>query len=251
MKKKWRILKILITLVALGFLLNFSLGRFNNAPMDSISVNMLYPEGEEKVYFISEKDIADIVKKSNPTHKIGDISISDMEQKIDHLPAVDSANVYLNLNGDLKLDIQQKIPAFRLKKGEKDFYVDKKGEEFPTYKSYSHQTMLVTGNVKKEEYAEVISLIDKIKKDDFSRKYFIGISKTGNNYFLVTSQGDFNVELGDLNQIELKLKGFKAFVEKHLVYQEPNKYEKISLKFNNQIVATLNPNLINKKIRTN
>ncbi|MGZ5273314.1 MAG: cell division protein FtsQ/DivIB [Kaistella sp.] len=175
MKNKFRILKILITVIIFGFLLSFSLKRFNNKPMEKVSVKLTHTR--EPVYFIDEKDIREIVKKSNPEKRIGDINIPELEKKLNQLPAVDSANVYLNLNGNLNLDIKQKVPAFRLNKNGRDFYVDEKGNEFPISKNYSFPCMLVTGNVDKSEYVKLAELVDKIDRDDFSKKYFIGISK--------------------------------------------------------------------------
>ena len=239
MKNKFRILKILITVIIFGFLLSFSLKRFNNKSMEKVSVNLI--KTKHPVYFIDEKDIKEIVKKSNPERRIGDINIPELEKKLNNLPAVDSANVFLNLNGNLHLDIKQRVPAFRLNKNGNDFYVDEKGTEFPISKNYSFPCMLVTGDVDKSEYIKLAELVDKIDRDEFSKKYFIGISKEKENYNLLTSQGNYKVEIGDLENINLKVKGFKTFVEKHLVYQEPEKYTKISLKYDNQIVTTLNP----------
>ena len=239
MKNKFRILKILITVIIFGFLLSFSLKRFNNKSMEKVSVNLI--KTKHPVYFIDEKDIKEIVKKSNPERRIGDINIPELEKKLNKLPAVDSANVFLNLNGNLHLDIKQRVPAFRLNKNGNDFYVDEKGTEFPISKNYSFPCMLVTGDVEKSEYIKLAELVDKIDRDEFSKKYFIGISKEKENYNLLTSQGNYKVEIGDLENINLKVKGFKTFVEKHLVYQEPEKYTKISLKYDNQIVTTLNP----------
>ena len=135
MKNKFRILKILITVIIFGFLLSFSLKRFNNKPMEKVTVNMT--KTKNPVYFIDEKDVKDLVKSSNPTKRVGDIDIPLLEKKLNQLPAVDSANVYLNLNGNLNLDIKQRVPAFRLNKDGKDFYVDEKGNEFPISKNYS------------------------------------------------------------------------------------------------------------------
>ena len=239
MKNKFRILKILITVIIFGFLLSFSLKRFNNKSMEKVSVNLI--KTKHPVYFIDEKDIKEIVKKSNPERSIGDINIPELEKKLNKLPAVDSANVFLNLNGNLHLEIKQRVPAFRLNKNGNDFYVDGKGTEFPISKNYSFPCMLVTGDVDKSEYIKLAELVDKIDRDEFSKKYFIGISKEKENYNLLTSQGNYKVEIGDLENINLKVKGFKTFVEKHLVYQEPEKYTKISLKYDNQIVTTLNP----------
>lgn len=239
MKNKFRILKILITVIIFGILLSFSLKRFNNKSMEKVSVNLI--QTKHPVYFIDEKDIREIVKKSNPEKRIGDINIPELEKKLNQLPAVDSANVYLNLNGNLHLDIKQRVPAFRLNKNGNDFYVDGKGTEFPISKNYSFPCMLVTGDVDKSEYIKLAELVNKIDRDEFSKKYFIGISKEKENYNLLTSQGNYKVEIGNLENINLKVKGFKTFVEKHLVYQEPEKYTKISVKYDNQIVTTLNP----------
>ena len=239
MKNKWRILKILVTVVLFGFLLSFSLKRFNNAKMENVSINM--NQTKTPVYFVDEKDIKDLVKQFNPTKKIGDVKIPELEKKINEIPFVDSANVYMNLNGNLNVDIKQRIPIFRLNKNGKDFYVDEKGVEFPISRNFSYPCMLVMGDVDASEYQELGQLVEKIDKDDFSKKYFIGIKKEKNNYNLLTSDGNYKVEIGDLENIDFKVKGFKTFVEKYLVYQNPNKYKKISVKYNNQIVTTLNP----------
>ena len=101
--------------------------------------------------------------------------------------------------------------------------------------------MLVMGDVKPSEYEALGDLIEKIDKDDFSKKYFIGITKEKEDYNLLTSDGNYKVEIGDLDNIDLKVRGFKTFVEKYLVDQNTQKYKKISLKYDNQIVTTLNP----------
>jgi cell division protein FtsQ len=240
MKNKYRILKIAVTVIILGFLLSFSLKKFSGQKItdDKISVRL---SEKAPVYFSDEKDIREIVKKENPSGKVGALDIPALEKKINALPAVDSANVYLNLNGKLNLDIIQRVPVFRLNKEGRDFYVDEKGTEFPISKTYSHPCMLVTGSVRKDEYPKLAELVEKIDNDDFSKKYFIGISKDNDDYNLLTSEGNYKVEIGDLDNIEFKVKGFKTFVEKYLVFQDPEKYSMVSVKYQNQIVTTLNP----------
>lgn len=227
-------------MIILGLLLSFSLKRFSGQKItdDKISVKM---NEKTPVYFIDEKDIREIVKKENPSGKVGDLNIPTLEKKINSLPAVDSANVYLNLNGKLYLDIKQRVPVFRLNKEGRDFYVDEKGTEFPISRTYSHPCMLVTGDVKPDEYEKLAELVGKIDKDDFSKKFFIGISKSKGDYNLLTSDGNYKVEIGDLDNIEFKVKGLKTFVEKYLVFQDPQKYSMVSVKYQNQIVTTLNP----------
>jgi len=242
MKNKYRILKIAVTVILLGFLLSFSLKRFSNQKISGEKVSVKLNEARTPVYFLDESFIKNMVKKENPSARIGDLDLPELEKQINAIPFVDSANVYLNLNGKLNLDIQQRVPVFRMKNGEKDFYVDENGAEFPISSNYSHPCMLVTGKIEKSEYRDLASLVKFIDKDDFSKKYFIGISKDRNGYNLLTSEGYYKVEIGDLHKIEFKVKGFKTFVEKFLVYQNPQKYTKVSVKYDNQIVTTLNPN---------
>ena len=39
-------------------------------------------DGKTPVYFIDEKDVKEIVKRYNPTKKIGDINIPELEKKL-------------------------------------------------------------------------------------------------------------------------------------------------------------------------
>src|SRR5574343_73557 len=176
MKNKWRILKIFVTVVLFGFLLSFSLKRFNDRKIDEQSIIVKLNDSSTPVYFVDEKDIRTIVERYNTTKKVGDVDIPSLEKKLNELPAVDSANVYLNLNGKLNLDIKQRVPIFRLSNGGKGFYIDNKGVEFPISKNYSHPCMLVAGDVKKSEYKKLVELIHKIDKDPFSRNFFVGIT---------------------------------------------------------------------------
>lgn len=236
MKKKYRFLKIIFVAGIWIFLLRFSLQRFNNRPVEDIVVKMLQ---KEPVSFINDKIVREIIRRENPTNRIGDLNILSLERAIRAMPMVDSANVYLKLNGQLNLDISQRIPIFRLSKKDQSFYVDEKGVEFPASNNYSYQCMLVSGKVGSEEYPMLVELVKIINRDDFSKNFFVGISKKGNDYYLMTNDGNYVVELGRLENLGFKIKGFKTFVEKYLIYQDQMKYSKISVKYDNQIVTTL------------
>jgi hypothetical protein len=236
MKKKYRFLKIIFVAGIWIFLLRFSLQRFNNRPVEDIVVKMLQ---KEPVSFINDKIVREIIRRENPTNRIGDLNILSLERAIRAMPMVDSANVYLKLNGQLNLDISQRIPIFRLSKKDQSFYVDEKGVEFPASNNYSYQCMLVSGKVGSEEYPMLVELVKIINRDDFSKNFFVGISKKGNDYYLMTNEGNYVVELGRLENLGFKIKGFKTFVEKYLIYQDQMKYSKISVKYDNQIVTTL------------
>jgi cell division protein FtsQ len=80
--------------------------------------------------------------------------------------------------------------------------------------------MLVTGNVQPDEYEKLAELVEKLTKT-ISVKIFYRNIKSKDSYNLLTSEGNYKVEIGDLDNIDFKVKGFKTFVEKYLVYQDP------------------------------
>ncbi len=236
MKNKYRILKIFVVVVLLAFLLNFSLNRFNGKKLEDVRIQMIQ---SEPVQFVSDRDIRGMVKHTNPEMKIGTLDIPGLEKQLRTLPSVDSANVYLNLNGTLNLDIKQRVPVMRVNNGSQNYYVDRDGTEFPLSPHYAHPCMLVSGHIPKDDYKGIVQLIDAINSDKFTKRFFVGIARHNDSYFLLTDDGNYKVELGGLERPAYKLKGFKTFLEKYLVYQNPQKYSKVSLRFDNQIVTTL------------
>lgn len=236
MKNKYRILKIFVVLVLFAFLLSFSLKRFNNKKRHLL-IDFVQ---ETPVYFVNEGMIKKIVDKANPSHRLGDLKIPTLEQQIKQISTVDSANVYLNLNGTLDIDIAQRVPVMRINNKGKEYYVDRNYQAFSLSDNYAHPCILVSGDIPQKDYPDLVKLIDKINADNFSKNFFIGIQRYhSGDYYLLTAKGNFKVELGDLQNLDFKLQGFKTFTKKYLIHQDLKKYKKISLKYKNQVVTTL------------
>ncbi len=69
MKNKYRILKIVVTVIILGLLLSFSLKRFSSQKITDNKISVKMSE-KTPVYFVDEKDIREIVKKKTPQEKL-------------------------------------------------------------------------------------------------------------------------------------------------------------------------------------
>lgn len=235
MKNKYRILKIFVVVGLLAFLLSFSLKRFNNKSQQ-VQINFIQ---DDPVYFVTDQMVNALVKKNNPNGKIKDLDIASLEKSLMSIPAVDSANVYLNLNGKLKVEIKQRVPLLRINNGQSEFYVDEKGREFPLSNRFAYPAMLVDGDIPKKDYKALVELVKKIDADKFFKEYFVGINLDDKgNYDLLTDDGYFKVRLGDLSNLDFKLDGFKTFLKKYLIFQDPKQYRIISLKYGNQVIAT-------------
>jgi cell division protein FtsQ len=83
----------------------------------------------------------------------------------------------------------------RINNGAKQFYVDSNGEEFPFQINFHTHVCWFQGDIPKEDYKGLSELIAKIGKDDFNKRYFVGINKEGGNYELLTDEGNFKVQL--------------------------------------------------------
>src|SRR5690625_5807572 len=82
-------------------------------------------------------------------------------------------------------------------------------------------------------------MIEIIKADKLLKNHVIAMRKEAPNSFnLLINKGDYIIEFGELERIEEKFENLKLFYEQYLGKVGLDYYEKINLKFNNQIVAT-------------
>jgi len=235
MKNKYRILKIFMITLSIAFLLGFSLNRF----WKQDQILKIFFTDETSLSFVNDSIVKNIINETNPSGKIKNLNIGKIEKKLMNLNAIEYANVYLELNGVLNVEIKQKMPIMRINNLDSQYYLDDSGNEFPISKIYSHPCMLVSGKIPKEDYKNLVVLVNKIKKDDFYRNYFIGINKSNEDYTLLTNEGYFKIQFGNLENIDIKLIGLKTFLEKYLSNKDHKMYKQISVKYNGQIVATL------------
>jgi cell division protein FtsQ len=109
----------------------------------------------------------------------------------------------------------------------------------PLSKLNSATVILVKGDVSENEYDELSKFIAIINEDKLLKNHIIGIEKVGKKSFnLIVNRGNFYIELGTLNNFEKKLKNLKLFYEQYIDFVGTEDYEKLSLKFMNQVVAT-------------
>ena len=82
-------------------------------------------------------------------------------------------------------------------------------------------------------------VVGKDKADDLLKNHIIAIQKVGQRSFnLIVNTGNYYIELGTLNNFEQKLHNLKLFYNQYIDFIGTEDYEKLSLKFVNQVVAT-------------
>jgi cell division protein FtsQ len=228
----------------LGFIVLISLVSFSvihNAarPVNNLEINFL---AENPNYFLNEDIIKEIIKEeSNDVMNLplSEVDVKKIEDIIDENPYIDSVQVNKDVRGTIFFDIKTNVPIARLATPKGEFYLSTKGKKMPLSKLNSATVVLVSGDVKEDEYEELSNFIATINSDELLKNHIIGIEKVGKkSYNLIVNRGNFFIEFGTLNNYERKLKNLKLFYEQYIDFVGTEDYEKINLKFINQVVAT-------------
>ena len=167
------------------------------------------------------------------------IDLHDLEANIRSHPMVESASVFLTVDGFLKAKIKQRTPIARVVGNDVSYYIDKQAKSMPLSENFSARVLLISGAVKEENNVEIHQLVTAILNDEFLKEQIIGIEKTPKNeYVLDTRIGDQKIILGKVENLNQKLKNLDSFYIKTMADSTINKYDSINLKYNKQVVCT-------------
>ena len=101
--------------------------------------------------FITESDIKDFFHESD-MHIIGSpvtsINSKVLELKLKQYSSVKNAEVYVTLEGDIRVEIDQRNPILRVinKRGQ-SYYIDQEGTIMPLSSKYSSHVLIANGNI--------------------------------------------------------------------------------------------------------
>ncbi len=164
--------------------------------------------------------------------------LNTVEKGLDAHKMIEHSDVYLTVNGELKARIKQRSPIARVN-AVTSFYVDVTGSTMPLSNSFSAHVPLVH-NVSEREVPEVFPLLKKIQDDKFLKKHVVGVFRTfEGHYELELRVYSFRVVIGKIENLDTKVRNFKAFYQKAIKDQSLDKYKKVSLQFSNQVVCTI------------
>ncbi len=220
--------------------------------------------------FVTRDDIFMILEREEMKllgYPINDINTRELEEVIQNHPPIDHVEAYAKINGVLTIELTQRKPIVRIidNKG-KSFYIDKKGAVLPFSHSYSSHVLIANGNIKHNlRIVNARSVLDssqnnmngKPAEDDrniLKELYFLAYHIYHNEFWknqivqiyvnedmeyeLIPRVGAQIIYLGGMSDYKGKLRRLKIFYNKGLNNIGWNDYEKINLKYANQIICT-------------
>lgn len=178
--------------------------------------------------------------------KLREINAEEIEKEVNTHHSILKADAYklvvrdtVGYKGILTIKVKHRTPAMRVMTPDASFYMDSEGVRFPTSTRYSANVVVVTGNVSEHLAREsLLPFVLYVSDDDFWRAQIKQIHVDRNEEILLTPLvGNQLIEFGTTEGYREKLRNLMAFYEQVMANNSWNKYERISLKYRNQIIA--------------
>ncbi len=190
--------------------------------VNELTVNKLLIQNQEKVTSVGKEILV----------------LNTVEQELDAHEMIEHSDVYLTVNGELRARIKQRTPIARVN-AVTPFYVDVTGNTMPLSDSYSAHVPIIH-NVSEREVGQIFPLLRKIQEDEFLKKHVVGVYLgVEGNYELELRVYTFKLIIGKIENLDNKIRNFKAFYQKALRDKSLESYKKVSLQFSNQVVCTI------------
>tara|TARA_B100001741_G_C16554949_1_gene601925 strand:+ start:226 stop:951 length:726 start_codon:yes stop_codon:yes gene_type:complete len=237
---KWiRIISQFLFLGVIIFLLAFTNTRYCNNTCVDYRINL----ADENTSLITRGEIILLMESINDSivgTTIAEVPIYEIERKIESLNDVQNAEVYINMEGMLHIDVIQKKAIVRVSpKIGNDFYMDAQGSIFALSNNYTKHLLVASGNIQDTaDYIAVLNLAKQISSDSLWSSQIMQIYiKENKEIELVPRVGNHKILFGDISDLEEKLRRLYLFYKKGVHQVGWNDYEEINLKFKNQIVC--------------
>ena len=162
-------------------------------------------------------------------------TVYEIEQIITRIPFVKKANVYMTVNSELNIQVQEKKPVLNLYNS--DYLLSENGLLIPKIDSLNIDLISFFGEIDPTIYTNLSNLSKMIMKDDFLKDHIKYIYSDSLSFYLSVKRFNYNIELGSLENISEKLNNYKVFMASIMDDEILNKYSHLNLKFNKQVIA--------------
>lgn len=236
---------ILVTLnIIVGVYLVLAMTAFNKPRQHSsvcnkvqISIEHTEPQG-----FLNESDIRQLLADAHisPIGKpMNEVSVRQIEEKLNSNALIEQAQCYKTQAGHLCINVRQRVPVVRVMADNgDDYFVDSHGEPIKS-PGYTCDVIVATGSIS-PDYAKnhLASVVREILSSGFWKNQVVQLNILGDGSVeLIPRVGDHIACLGQPTDVGRKLSRLLTFYQQGLSQTGWNKYSRISVEFDNQIVC--------------
>ncbi|HTI60993.1 cell division protein FtsQ [Mucilaginibacter sp.] len=256
-KRIWRHILIgsawAITLGGLVVLMSFI--EFKKAGVVCKDVKVYIPGNQ---YFIDREEVDNILKIHRHKlvgRKMDEIDIHNLEEKLKANPFIESAMVYADMDGVIRVKISQRQPVVRvMNQFDQNFYIDQNGLKIPLSDNFTARVIAANGYIDEIFGKKVDTLHTDIAKQILKAANFISRDSLwsaqvaqiyvnqNHEIELIPRVGTNRIMLGNADSLESKFANLYTFYKKAIPQVGWDRYKTINIKYGNQVVGVKSDN---------
>lgn len=253
MKFKYNIkreIKIVTAVLIVGGIIAFTERRQGSASIKDITIKM---KNAHENHFLDEDDIVGLMELKKDNLKgasLDRVNMKEVEKKIRRDPFIRDAQLYSDLKGNLVISAELRRPIARIVRNDgPDGYISEDGIIMPVSDQFTSRVILISGSYVKqmlrennlsstESGVQLMELINTIREDEFWNAQIAQLDIDSKMRITIYPQvGDERIEFGKPENVETKLKKLMIFYKEILPRMGWNKYDRVNLEYEGQIVA--------------
>lgn len=245
-----RDIKVLAAVIVVAGIIAFTERKQSRASIKDITIKMV---NINENHFLDESDILDFMQLDKENLKgasLDRVNLKEVEQKIKREPFVKDAQLYSDLKGNLVVRTELRRPIARIVRNDgPDGYIAEDGTVMPVSDRFTARVILVSGPYVRsllkqknlndfEEGKNLLNLIESIRDDEFWSAQIAQLEIDSKMRITIFPQvGDERIEFGKPENAEIKFKKLMIFYKEILPRMGWNKYNRVNLEYEGQIVA--------------
>jgi len=201
---------------------------------------------------IDTSDVRELIYSSFGYHLEGQsqniVNVDRLERVMEDDEFVLDAEVHINTQKEVKIEIWQREPVLRvIDNNGLNYYLDKDGNKMRLSKHFTARVLVATGNLpphstdflEKEKHLlkDLFQLAHLIRADEFYRSLVEQVHTNKGEFILIPKVGDQKIRFGKIEDASKKLKRLQIFYENGMPYEGYSKYETLDLRYDGQVVA--------------
>ncbi|MBS1529942.1 MAG: FtsQ-type POTRA domain-containing protein [Bacteroidetes bacterium] len=209
-------------------------------------------------YFIDKEEVENILK----IHKhqlvgrnMESINLHQLENRLKANPFIESAMVYADMDGVIRVEISQRQPVVRvMNEFDQNFYIDQHGLKIPLSSNFTAKVLAANGYVEEVFGGKIDTLHTDLARQIFKTADFINrdslwSAQIAQIYInqdkqieLIPRVGNNRILLGNADSLETKFANLLVFYKKAMPQVGWNRYKTINIKYSNQVVGVKSDN---------
>ena len=238
-----KVFALIILILSVGYIV-FAAVSFCNRPEGEVCKGIrLEIRDSLKTGYMTTKDITTMLAKNNldPTGKpLDKVSLRAIEKQLKASPLISSSECYKTINGLVVVEVTCRRPILRILSNNNDsYYLDKEGEIIE-HIAKAVYIPVATGHItRKFAKKELLPLALYLQDEDFWNAQIEQIHVTQQGEIeLIPRVGNHIISLGHPGNYAYKFEKLQTFYEKGLNKVGWERYSRINIEHNNQVIAT-------------